>query len=160
MSKSRIVFTKNQALNKTYLASHLLMLEDMSFLTAFQRIKKIAKNDGVAVMSYGYKQSSKNAPDKLISTNALELPSNKVLATLLGDKCSNQVIRLFFPVIGKKRSHWYMLKCTRNDDGKNIGTSCQFEFEHVSQKVMGQVLKEIETTTPFNKPLNILKVDI
>lgn len=147
MSKSRIVFTKNQALNKTYLASHLLMLENMSFLTAFQRIKKIAKNDGVAVMVYGYKQSFKNAPDKLISSNALELPSNKVLSTLLGNKCSNQVVRLFFPVIGKKRSHWYMLKCTRNIDDNDIGANCQFEFEHVSKNEIGQVLQELGLST-------------
>lgn len=145
MSKSRIIFTKNQALNKTYLASHLLMLEEMSFNATFHQIREIAKKGDGAIMVYGYKQLSKNSGDKLVSTDGIKMSASKVLTTQMSDKCVNHVIRLYFPVIGPKRAHWYMLKCTRAGEDGNIEAPCKFEFEHVPQKVMGQVLKEIES---------------
>ena len=144
-------FTKNQATNKTFLSVQLLMLgENISFVNAFQDMRRISNRNNSAVMVYGYKLKSKKKSE-LISTDGVKITTNKLFSTLMSDKCSNHVARLYFPVYGNKRTHWYMLKCTRIDAG-----TCAFEFEHVSALTVGQVLKEIKD---LDKPLNILNVD-
>lgn len=147
-----VFFTKNQASNKSFLAAQLLMLEeDASFVNAFQAMRRLSRKDNSAVMVYGYKLKGKNGKDELLSTNGEKVTSSKLFSTLMSDKCSNHVARLYFPVYGDKRTHWYMLKCTRIDEG-----TCAFEFEHTSSITVGQVLKE---TKDLDKPLNILNVD-
>lgn len=149
----KVFFTQNQAANKTFLSAQLLMLEEnISFVNGFQALRKLSHKDNSSVMVYGYKLKDKNGKNTLVSTNGDKISTNKLFSTLMHDKCTNHVARLYFPVYGNKRTHWYMLKCTRIDDG-----TCAFEFEHTSSITVGQVLKEIQD---LDKPLNILNVDI
>lgn len=148
----KVFFTQNQATNKSFLSAQLLMLErDISFVNAFQAMRKLSRKDNSSVMVYGYKLKDKNGKNTLVSTNGEKMYSNKLYSTLMSDKCSNHVTRLYFPVHGNKRTHWYMLKCTRIDGGR-----CSFEFEHTSSITVGQVLKEIQD---LDKPFNVQKVD-
>lgn len=148
-----VFFTKNQASNKSFLSAQLLMLEEgVSFVNAFHAIRRLSRKDNSAIMVYGYKLKGKNGNDELLSTNGEKITTNKLFSTLMSDKCTNHIVRLYFPVHGNKRTHWYMLKCTRIDEG-----TCAFEFEHTSSITVGQVLKE---TKDLDKPLNILNVDI
>ena len=141
----KVFFTQNQATSKSFLSAQLLMLErDISFVNAFQAMRKLSHKDNSSVMVYGYKLKDKNGKNTLVPTNGDKISTNKLFSTLMSDKCTNHVARLYFPVYGNKRTHWYMLKCTRMD----VGT-CAFEFEHTPTVTVAQVLKEIKDLADF-----------